>query len=331
MIVKLQSLSNKEILQNNNELIKYSNTLFRAYYLLFKKEIINSIKEKREINLIKHREGFVSLLIKIYSKVLKDNKSSIFNKNLKTKSNDNIDFTKIINQNKIEVENQFRSEAEKRTDLIFNNITEKVDYLFKKSKENFNSKLKEKQSKLSLIATSIATLDMLFDTFQKKKKAELIKKQTKLQQEIVRDFKNEENIILNSFEEEFDLQVVDTKSKIHSQNEVDNFSEVVRQSEVSTLLAFSYLLNDSFKRNVFVKETIVKWKNPKDDKSRHSHASADGQERKVGELFVIANPKTGASEYTDKPRGEGLSVENSANCRCTLEYSIEITINEIEN
>lgn len=328
MKIILQSKNNLEIRKNNDKIIKYAKIIFKEYYKLFKKEIINSIKNNKQVNLDVYKEDFESVLKLIFTKIINNKNNSIFTSQLKTKKEDKVDFEPIELLATQEILKNVDIIAKERTDLIFSNLIKKIETIYTNSQNKFQNEIQYLFQDIQEKRNKINNLSFLFTQNAKIEKNKLEKDIVKIQEKIQDKQNTQDLIILTNFSRQYDKDIIEEKSTIHSQNEVDNFDEIKRQKEIESFDLSTAIVINRIERFIKDKTIIAEWQNPLDEKSRKTHAEAHGQKRKIGELFEIKNEITGEIEKTDKPRGDGLSPANSINCRCTLLYSIQIELTD---
>jgi hypothetical protein len=327
MKINLKSPSAGVINSNRDKIIKYARVIFKEHYKFFKKEIIQAIQQNKQIDLQNHKKDFQNILRLIFKKIINTNPNTIFhNKNLIIKTKDKIDFTKQQDEWYDILNKQLDQIANNRTNLIFSNLIGRIDNLLSSSKkdviqemQNINNTIQEKQSILNQL--------MFINTLEANKtKQELKNNIDKLQSKLKEQTLKEKYNIIQNFSQRYDNDIVENKSNLHAQNEVDSFDEQSRQGEVNILKQTAFLTVGNNIINIISKNLVAEWINPLDERSRITHAEAHGQKRKIGQLFEITNPITGNIEYTSRPRGEGLTPENSINCRCVLNYNIEFIL-----
>lgn len=333
MKIIFRSPNVKDINKHRDSFIFNAKKLFNQYYAFLLKDILYSISNNKPINIDNHKEDFKNLLKIIYKQILSNNKNSLF-KNIITQDNKK-SYTKLddilnsINNIEKDVFNSTYNDIDKiadvRSTLIFTNLIDQLKKIQSATTENFYNKQDNLKNKLTKIENEINSLPAVPFQHINKEKKRLIKIKESLISQIAFLQKNQKRQLEKDFEDQYNEEILKNKSKIHAQNEVDNFEGHSREKEfnyfnnITTITIIDKLFN---KTNQY-----AQWINPPmDERTRITHAEANGQIRKNGELFEIRNPKTNQMEYTDRPQGEGLSLENSINCRCVKEMFVEFTI-----
>jgi len=325
MKIILQSPSADNIIKNRNKIIKYSNVLFKDYYKSFRRQSIQALIENKRVDLSSQKEDFKALLKMIYKKIILSNPNSVFSYKIKSEK---IDFTQLEDKTQDILNSELDKIVNTRADLIFNNLIKSISKLSENSRSEVNEKIILLQEAINDKRTTITSLAMSNTLQSKKTTKELEISIQQLEKQLQKIREQKENLILSAFTKKYNDKIVNEKSKLHSQNEVDYYDEKTREKELSTLAVATSLKigNDFF--NITQQTILKEWQNPLDERSRITHAEAHGQVRKDGDYFEIRNPKTNIIEYCKHPRDDTLSPENSINCRCTLEIRIELNLQE---
>ena len=98
--------------------------------------------------------------------------------------------------------------------------------------------------------------------------------------------------------------------------ETQAVAEQTKLIEADNISATQFLIGGVAIGQLMVKE----WQTILDDKTRDSHARADGQERRQGQAFVVQG------EFLKVPSDAslGASLNNIINCRCAAEFKIGV-------
>lgn len=320
---------NVEIInKNRDKLGNYAKMLFQEYYKFLKKDIVSSLASDKQINFDKHKGDLKNLLKMIYKRILQTNSNSLL-KNYKIDAGTKAVLTienieEIQNQVFNVISNQIDDIANTRTDLIFSNLIEKIGYLYKSSQSKHLLNLEKLLIDLQKINIEISQYDFsLKADFVKDILNSLIEKKKTLLREIEKQNNEKKKLIMLLFLNQYDNQIVKERANSHSRNEVDDFEEYQR-SEEGNIIKNNIIKVGEVSLNCIEENSYGEWvKEIFDDASRPSHIQASGQIIRKGELFKVKNTKTGLFEFTDRPRGKGLSIENSINCRCVKKQYIE--------
>lgn len=316
-----QTPSNQEVNKNRDKYIKNAKILLKDYYKYFKKDIISNIKNKEQINLDFYKEDFKATLKSIFKKILLTNPNSLL-KNYKINSNkkskEEPDLQEVENEVFKDINDNLDNFAETRSNLIFANLIERIQYLYEKTNKDYYLNLQKLIERLQEVNTELSKYSYTLNAPYIARIISKLKKQKEnLEKEILTQQKEKETLLLLGFVDLYDKNIINTKSDIHSQNEVDNFEEYQRNQESKILKETTAIkIGEEFLKYI-EDESFSEWAPHLDEETRLTHAEANGQIIKKGQLFTINNPRTGLPEHTDRPKGEGLSPENSINCRCT--------------
>lgn len=307
--------------KNRDKLGNYAKGLFQDYYNFLKKDIVSSLSNNKEINLDNHKEDFKNILKIIYKRILHTNPNSLL-KNYKIEANTKANLTienieDIQNQVFNVVNSQIEDTANTRTDLIFTNLIEKINYLYQNSQSTYLLNLQKLLTNLQDVNNEISQYDSSLNANYIK---DILKSLNEKKQTLLREIEKQNNekkqMIMLLFLNNYDNQIVKEKAINHSMNEVDNFEEKQRDEEANVLKNIGKIIIGGKILHYVKENTYGEWITQRDEKVRITHNEADGQIVKGDELFKIRNLKTGFFEYTNRPKGDGLSVGNSINCRC---------------
>jgi uncharacterized protein with gpF-like domain len=113
-----------------------------------------------------------------------------------------------------------------------------------------------------------------------------------------------EQLIANALEEGIGGLVADSRARTIARTETHNAATYAMQEtseEIQDQTGF---------------QMTREWVAVEDDRTRESHADADGQEVGMDQPFIVGG------EELDRPGDENGSAENVINCRCTIIYHI---------
>jgi len=325
----------KLLLQKEAKAKNLAFTLLRSFYENLKVEIVNALKFQKPIQFDIYQAELISILKLMYLSFYTNySKLSILNNYTainNTKNDNSLLIKKTIssivnsvNENINLQKNGFFNElAEKQALIIFQNIQKKVNALYEKSLNNSYLESQEINNNIADIERQLQDLQFLPLTKQviatRNKLQALLKKLENDKQNYI----NINDVAILKFINIYDKQIATNRAAAQAENEINLISNRFRALEVNAL---GLAIKDNFQIN---KETISEfkeWDSTLDSRTRTTHAKANGQIVDKFEVFLVYNPITGEPEYAQEPMGEGLSIENSANCRCKAIYSVSFEL-----
>ncbi len=325
----------KLLLQKEAKTKKLAFTLLKSFYENLKVEVINSLKYQKPMQFDTYKAELISILKLIYLSFYTNyNKLSILNhytiinntKNdnsllIKQTINSIVDST---NENiNLEKNNFFNQLAEKQALIIFENIQKKVNSLYEKSINNSYLELKEINNNIRNIEQELQDLQFLPLTKQvittRNKLEKLLKKLENERQ----NYSNINDIAMAKLINIYDKQITTNRAISQAENETNLISNRFRAFEYNIL---TFVISRNSNTNQSPVSEFKEWDSTLDSKTRETHAKVNGQIVNKTEVFLVYNPITNEPEYAQEPMGEGLSIENSANCRCKAKYSVSFEL-----
>lgn len=195
-----------------------------------------------------------------------------------------------------EVNTKFQEDA---TLFIANTSEEKAEYI-----TETNEKLITEAVSVAIGLYSLQTLQLQEDL----NNADFGKKKDNLEKKLESHLKNRNKTISNTIKKEINKKAVN-RSELIAEDNVGLSEGWSREKEAT-------LINEA---EIIVSQTNIlklkkKWNTILDNRTRESHAIADGQTVDVEDFFIVGGE---ALKYPRDPSG---SVGNTIRCRCVSEY-----------
>lgn len=143
------------------------------------------------------------------------------------------------------------------------------------------------------------------DKSLKEKRKDTIKELSKVNDEINEINNNKNKVVAKEIITKMKKDNI-ARSELIAEQEVGNTESFIRQKEAEEVSKSNILVKDVFIGSKLKK----KWDATLDNRTRESHARADGQIVKINEKFYVGG------EYLISPRDINGSYENIARCRC---------------
>jgi hypothetical protein len=212
--------------------------------------------------------------------------------------------------------------ADKQSEIIFNNVQEKINALYSRSQKESYAELQNINDQLFDIGLELQKIETLQNTPQVEKTRKTLQEKQNYFLNKKTEYQNIVSIALLKFNKLYDTQIMQNRSVLQAENEVNLISNKIRSQEYN-------ILNNIIQSqsNVEKVSQFKEWDSMLDLRTRKTHAEANGQIVNKNDLFVVYNPLNANPEYALEPMGEGLSIENTANCRCKARYSIDFILN----
>lgn len=318
----LSSLDNSTVNNNREKYQNKAKRLLKDFYSFMKKDILIAMKNRKPINTEKYSDELRSILKTTYKRILIDNPNTIF-QNAKTNTKSIIkkinQYEKISENVFDSLNNRIESISNNRSDLIFNNLIDKLQDIQNQSLEDYNEELNEVNKQIIDIDQSISQMSLITGSILSRvrilesRRNNLSRIKENLTQ--YRDEKIEENFI-----DKYKQIIIADRATAQAINEVSFFDNLLNDVEYQEISKSNIFYNDKPMSKI---EEYKEWLNQLDERSRGNHAEIHGQQVPATGLFQVPNITTGQIEYTSHPQGEGLSIGNSINCRCTVRYFLK--------
>jgi uncharacterized protein (UPF0335 family) len=313
--------------KKRNKSKNYALMLLSNFYRNMQTNIINNLESNQIINLSVYKEDLSNILKIIYQHIFLEYPYIIDNHYINEKKKKE----KITVNNADDIKRQFQNYKNDfieellsvRVNLIFDSFVDKLNNMWSSSRKEASDDIEKMQTRVNEI-TKIINANAGISISQ------VINRIEKLSQErvdLTRKISNSKEIVKQVFKNKYKKEIIENRSLLQAENEVNN---IYNRAQIVEHQVMRNNFNNIIVNNTRtqIQQAYKRWNSFLDKRTRSTHAQADGQVVKESEKFVLYNPKTFTPEYTLSPMGEGLSLENSINCRCSVEYFYIFQVNE---
>jgi hypothetical protein len=292
----------KSWLEKNRNIIHNRNiSTFKVILNHIINDVINKYKYRNDFNLDKilfdYQKEIAIGIKNIYRQCYK-----VFSKTLRQSIENNKKYSFLLYEKKdedddfeLEMTELYNEMSNEQSIYILNTLKNKILFYSKKANIEYNIQLNEKLKQLNDLQNSIISITA-------------ISKIKDLYNEIQNDRKNKIDNVNNILKDLLQNNIVNQTADFIAREEMLNGESITRYKEAE-------YVNKQIKEEVY-----AEWNSMHLETSRTTHMEASGQTKKVGELFMVRNPRTFMPEYGKEPKDNNFSLENKINCYCFLIY-----------